>query len=61
MTVAAALELLTALLAQTQNITALITAAHTAGQTTLAPEAWLTILKADSDARAALVAALSAK
>ena len=59
MTVAAALELLIQLLVQAKVVSDMIQAQQAAGQTTLTPEQWATILKADNDARAALIAALT--
>ena len=58
-TVAAVADLLTALLANSQNISNLIAQATAAGRTTLTPEEWATITGADDSAEAALKAALA--
>ena len=58
-TVAAVADLLTALLANAGNISALISQATAAGRTTLTPEEWATVTGADDSAEAALQAALA--
>lgn len=58
MTTAAALELLLALLNQSQSISALIQKANAENRTTLSPEEWRLIVDEGARARAKLVAAI---
>lgn len=60
MSVTAALELLLALLARTQEISILIAKLNAEGRTTLTDEEWAVIVAADDRARADLVAAIEA-
>ena len=47
-------------IANAQQISAMIQQANAAGTTTFTPEQWATIQKIDDDARAALVASITA-
>jgi hypothetical protein len=47
-------------IANAQQISAMIQQANAAGTTTFTPEQWTTIQKIDDDARAALVASITA-
>lgn len=58
MPVAAAVDLLVALLQNAQSISQLIQAAQAAGQTELTAEQWATITGNDDSAEAALAAAI---
>lgn len=60
MPVAAAVDLLVALLQNAQSISQLIQAAQAAGQTELTAEQWATITGNDDSAEAALAAAIIA-
>lgn len=55
-----ALTLLNELLANASKISALVTTAQAAGQTTLTPEQWATVTGADDSAEASLTAAIAA-
>lgn len=61
MSVTAALELLLALLARTQEISMLIAKLNAEGRTDLTDEEWATIIAADDLARARLEALIAAK
>jgi hypothetical protein len=61
MSVTAALELLLALLARTQEISILIAKLNAEGRTTLTDEEWAVIVAADDLARARLQALIEAK
>jgi hypothetical protein len=61
MSVTAALELLLALLARTQDISILIAKLNAEGRTTLTDEEWAVIVAADDLARARLQALIEAK
>lgn len=56
----AALDLLTALLSNANQISALIQSAKNAGQTELTADQWATIVAADNSAGASLTAAIAA-
>jgi hypothetical protein len=57
--VSAAVDLLVALIDNAQQISTMIQAAQAAGQTTLTPAQWATIVGADNSAEAALMAAIA--
>lgn len=61
MTITAALELLLALLARTQEISALIAKVNAEGRTELTDAEWQVIVAADDEARARLEALIAAK
>jgi hypothetical protein len=61
MSVTAALELLLALLARTQEISVLIAKLNTEGRTELTDEEWAVIVAADDLARARLQALIDAR
>jgi hypothetical protein len=58
--VTAAVDLLVALLSNASKISQIIQAAQAAGQTTLTPEQWQSIVGDDDSAEAALAAAIAA-
>ena len=58
-TVAVALDLLTALLANAQKISALIQQAQLSGSDTLPADAWQAIVSSDDQAEASLAAAIA--
>jgi hypothetical protein len=60
MPVAAAVDLLVALLANAQSIGQIIQTAQASGQTNLTPEQWATITGNDDSAEAQLLAAIAA-
>lgn len=61
MSVTAALELLLALLARTQEISILIAKLNAEGRTTLTDEEWAVIVASDDQARSRLQALIEAK
>jgi hypothetical protein len=57
--ISAAVDLLVALINNAQQISTMIQAAQGAGQTTLTPDQWATIIGADNSAEASLTQAIA--